>query len=246
MRQLLPEPLEPVDLAAIYTADQRAPRDARPWVMVNMVASADGAATAEGRSSPLSGPPDEQLFFVLRSLPDVVLVGAGTVRIEGYGPARPKEDVRAMRAARGQTPAPRLAIVSRRLDLDPKAAIFTEADARQFVLTTEDSPPDRRAALAEVADVVVAGTGDVDLRDGLAALASHDVSVVLCEGGPQLLGHLVAADVVDELNLTVSPRLVLGPGPRIAAGPALDPPRLVTIGRLLEADGFLFVRYLRA
>jgi riboflavin biosynthesis pyrimidine reductase len=213
------------------------------WLRANMVASADGAGYLDGRSGGLSSAADRRLFGVLRGLADVVLVGAGTARTEKYKPARRRPELAALRAARPATPP--IALVSRALDLDLSAPLFTDApaDARTIVITCGASPGQARAATAEVADVIVAGDLAVDLAAALAALAGRGLGRVLCEGGPTLLGQLAAAGLVHELCLTVSP-LLAGPGPgRITAGAGF-PARQMALVHVLRAEGTLFCRYM--
>ncbi len=229
--------LDDPGLARLYAyPDQR-------WLRANMVASADGAGFLEGLSAGLSSAPDRRLFGLLRALCDVVLVGAGTARAEGYRPARRRPELAALRA--GRTPAPPIAVVSRSLDLDFGARLFGQAPpgARTIVVTCEASPAGRRAAAAGVADVIVAGEAVVDLEGALTALGERGLRHVLCEGGPRLLGDIAAAGLLDELCLTVSP-LLAGPGPtRIIAGEGF-PAAAMTLAHVLRADGFLFCRYL--
>ncbi len=241
MHQLLPTPsgeLSDDDLLAAYAP----PAGPGPHVRVNFVASADGAAWLDGRSGGLSSPADKRVFGLLRDLADVVLVGAGTIRAEGYsypafGPQR-----RARRRALGLAELPTFAVVSGALDLDPTSGLFVGAPVRTVVLTGAAAPPDRRSALAEVADVVTAGAEHVDLGRAVEELAGRGLTRILSEGGPALLGGLVAAGRLDELCLTVSP-LLAGPGPgRIVAG-AGHPPVTLTLLRLLCEGGSLFTRY---
>ena len=212
------------------------------WLRANMVASADGAGSLDGRSTGLSSPADKRLFGLLRVLTDVVLVGAGTARTEQYKPARRRPELAPLRA--GRTATPPIALVSRGLDLDLAAPLFTEAppDARTIVITCAGSPDDRRAAAARVADVIVAGETAVDLEEAVAALRDRGLGQVLCEGGPHLLGQLAAEGLLDELCLTVTPVLA-GPGPtRVVAG-APFPARPMTLAHVLTDDGELFCRY---
>lgn len=234
MRRLLPEPAEDVDPAEVYRNVDRPPPTGRPWVLANFVVSADGSAALHGRSGPLSTPADRALFLALRGAADLVLVGAGTVRIEGYGPAR------------GDDPAP-IAVVSRTLHLDFAGRFFTEARARPLVVTCAAADAERRAHADRVADVVVAGEDAVDLGLAVAELGQRGHHVVLCEGGPTLLGQLVQDELLDELCLTVSPLLAGGGGPRVTAGPDLDEATPLQLGSVLaDDDGTLFLRYLRA
>jgi riboflavin biosynthesis pyrimidine reductase len=223
VRQLLPHPVDPVDPAAVYADVPVA--EGRPSVRLNMIASVDGATAVGGRSGGLGGEADKRLFAVLRSLADVVLVGAGTVRAEHYGP--------------GALP---IAVVSRSCSLDWQSPFFTEATFRPIVLTVADAPKDYLERAAEVADVVVAGTGSVDVAQALEALARRGARRVLAEGGPALNGHLAAAGLVDEMCLTLSPTLVAGDAKRILDGPELAVPAPLELRSLCEEDGFLFLR----
>jgi riboflavin biosynthesis pyrimidine reductase len=186
------------------------------------------------------------MFSALRAVGDVVLAGAGTVRTEGYGPPRPSASTRAARTERGQAPAPRLAIVSRSLAFDLSAPLFTQAEEPPFVITCEAAPAEGRAALAAVAEVVVAGDARVDLAAALAELRARGVQTVTCEGGPHLNADLLAADLVDEWALTLSPLLVGGDALRAIAGSEASTPRELALDYVLEGDGLLLTRWLRA
>ena len=231
----------PEDLAAAYTY----PETEAPWVRANMVASADGAVTVKGLSGGLSSNGDRQIFGILRGLSDVILVGAGTARTEGYGPARPRESWRKLRADR--TPSPPVAVVTRLLDLDLSGSLFTGAPphARTIVITTEAAPADRRARAAENADVVIAGTERVDPAAAISALAERDLNAILTEGGPRLLGQLTTAGLVDELCLSISPMLVGGDACRVVTGALTPEPWRLRLAHVLEHDGSLFCRYTR-
>lgn len=249
MRRLLP-PTEPpgaeVDPVEQVFQRRRTPPAGRPWVLVNMISSADGAASLDGTSGGLGGPADKAMFSALRQVPDVILVAAGTVRAEGYRPLRPSDEVRARRSAHGRQPVARLAIVTGRVDLDVEDALFTDTELPPIVVTGSSAPADRVAAVeAAGGELLVAGGAHVDLALALAELGRRGAEVVLCEGGPSLLGQLAAADLVDELNLTVAPALVGGDAPRIVHGarpPELQP---LELHALYEQDGVLLLTYLR-
>jgi riboflavin biosynthesis pyrimidine reductase len=244
VRQLLPSCRDNPDLAALYAYP-----DGR-WLRANMVSSVDGAAHLEGVSAGLSSGTDRQVFALLRSLSDVIIVGAATVRIEHYKPARTRALWRYLRA--GRTPTPPIAVITRRLNLDPDSPLVTEAppDARTIVITTAQAPADRRAALEPHADVIVAGQETVDIKAAISALAERGLHRMLAEGGPHLLAHLVEAGLMDELCLTIGP-LMAGPGAsRIVAGNPQPgtrptPPLPLTLAHVLEDDGFLLCRYTR-
>lgn len=234
MRRLLPDPAVEVDLDEAYAAGSSA------HVRATMVASADGASSVHGRSGGLSGAADRRVLSVLRGLADVVLVGAGTVRAEKYGPVRPTAERRARRRAAGLGEVPPIAVVTSRLDLDPAAPFFTAAEARPLLVTVEaaDARP-----FAAVADVVTAGETELDHVAAVAALAARGLTRVLTEGGPRVLGTLLAAGLLDELCLTTSPLLTGGDAPRITAGARLPAPARLALLHLLEQDGYLFARY---
>jgi riboflavin biosynthesis pyrimidine reductase len=220
--------------------------DDQVWVRANFVASIDGAITAEGRSGGLSGPADRLVFSVLRSLADVVVAGAGTVRAERYRQAKADELWQQVRF--GRPPAPPIAVVTRRLDLDLSDRLFGHGQdlARTIVLTTELAGEERLKEASRVAEVVVAGTGTVSGQAIVDALAACGHRRILVEGGPMLLGQLVAEHLLDELCLTVSPVLEGGH----AAGRLTSrrgPARLaqMSLASVLEDDGFLLTRYLR-
>jgi riboflavin biosynthesis pyrimidine reductase len=240
VRQLLPTYAEEVDVRAAYAY----PADlSRPWVRANMVCSADGSAVVEGRSGGLSGAADKEVFGVLRGLADAVVVGAGTARTEGYRALRARAASASLRESQGQRPAPVLVLVSGRLDLDPASELFHGGGERTVVVTRAATDPGRRARLGEVADVVVAGDDRVDIGAALDLLGERGLLRLLCEGGPHLLAHVTAAGRLDELCLTLSPRLVGGEGPRVLAGPAVDAP--LALAHVLEQDGALLTRYVR-
>jgi riboflavin biosynthesis pyrimidine reductase len=213
-----------------------------PTLRANFVSSADGAVTLDGFSEGLSGGPDKRVFGLLRMLCDALLVGAGTLRDEGYGPVRLSEERRSWRRAHGLDPYPTPVVVSARLDLDPASDFFAKAPVRPLVLTPKKGPAH---GLDAVADVVRVGDTEVDLPGALALLRERGLAQILCEGGPRLFGSLLAADAVDELCLTVSP-LLAGPGAgRITLGAPTQTLRL-TLRHVLEADGALMLRYVRA
>lgn len=239
MRQLLPYPDPAPDIWDVYAY----PAD-RAWLRANMVASADGAATHEGRARGLSSDADRRLFRVLRALADVVLVAAGTVRAESYGPPRCPADLVERRVANGRPPEPTIAVVTNSLDLDWTAPLFTAGATRPIVMTSAASDAVRRAAAAEVADLIVAGETSVDPRLALLELAALGHARVLTEGGPSFLGQLVAAGVLDELCLAISPRLAGAGAVRIVDGPAAELAEMRLVA-LLEDEGFLFTRYAR-
>jgi riboflavin biosynthesis pyrimidine reductase len=235
MRRL--EPAGDVDLAEAYAYPATA-----PWLRANMVASADGAATHDGRTEGLGGPADRRLLSLLRALADVVIVGAATVRAEGYGPVRPRDWWHDLRA--GRPPAPPLAIISRSLDFDFDAPVFTEALTPTIVVTCPSAPLDRLRTCEKRAEVIVTGGEWANAGAALDALAERGLVRQLTEGGPRLLAEFVAAGRLDELCLTMSPQLTAGDAARVLNGVAIEPMPL-RVGHVLQDDDFVFLRYVR-
>lgn len=245
MRQLVPgPPLEDQDLESVYAYP---PALTKPFVQVNFVASADGAVTVAGRSHGLSSPADKKVFALGRDLSDVVLVGAGTALAEGYHGVK-RTEVRAERRARlGLSELPPVAVVSGRGSIPLDAPILVNTVVPTIVLTSEAAPVDWRKAVADLgADVVVAGESRVDGHLALDALAERNLPRVCCEGGPTLFADLVAADLVDQLCVTVAPLLAGAGAVRMATGLPSPGPRSLTLESALAADdGFLMLRYRR-
>jgi len=189
-----------------YGIDRPAPNDARgarPWVGMCMVSGIDGSTVVAGSSQALSGPADREVLLALRRAADTVLVGAGTVRDEGYGPP--------------SKPGQRIAVVSRSGRLDTSLPLFTS------------------------------GAGSVvspDDRGMFAMVAALPGTFVQLEGGAKLNASMVDHDLVDEINLTLSPNVTGGSGPRLTDG-AADVLRRFELRHVLEDDGFVFLRYVR-
>jgi riboflavin biosynthesis pyrimidine reductase len=240
IRQLHPatEPLDDTALTALYAELDR------PLLRVNFVTSIDGAVELDGYSEGLSGPADQQVFGLLRMVCDALMVGAGTLRHEGYGGVRLDAARREWRLAHGLAEYPTLVVVSGRLALPPTHPALAEAPVRPIVVTHGSAEPSAREAFVEVADVIAVGDGTVDLRAAVAELHERGLRHILCEGGPHLLGSLTAAGLVDEVCLTISP-LLTGPGAgRITAGlPLQDGPRRYALRHALAAEDMLLLRY---
>ncbi|MEI8238092.1 MAG: dihydrofolate reductase family protein [Actinomycetota bacterium] len=200
-----------------YDVPRPRPAD-RPWVSLCMVTGLDGSTVVDHNSRALSNPADQEVLLTLRSLVDMVLVGANTVRKEGYGPPR--------------TPNLQVAVVSRTCDFDFDLPLWRSG--RALLLLPEDAPEAPVRAIRS-------GRGDLDL---LGALQQLDVGSVQAEGGAVLNGLLAAADAIDELNLTLSPQVNGGDGARLTKG-APDLAQRMQLAHVLEDDGFLFTRYVR-
>ncbi|HMC40053.1 MAG TPA: pyrimidine reductase family protein [Acidimicrobiales bacterium] len=237
IRQYLPEPrlLETAqDLEDAYL-----PPDHRQ-VRVNFVSAIDGAVEVGGRSAALGGPPDRAVFMAMRAVADAVMVGAGTARAENYGPVRLDADVSARREARGQAARPPLAVISAKGDLDPQARLF-DPDGQVIIFTTQEVAAARHD-LADVAEVVASGDGEVDLAHVLSFLHDRGLGRVLCEGGPFLTRRLLEGGLADELCLTIAPVLA-GAGHRSLSQIWMGDPGQLHLTALMEGDGMIITRY---
>ncbi|MGI8332517.1 pyrimidine reductase family protein [Actinomadura scrupuli] len=230
--------IEDVDLAVAYAY----PKDG-PWLRANMITSLDGAAWLDERSGGLGGPADQLVFSTLRGLADAIIVGAGTVRTEDYGPVRSAPGWHRLRT--GRSPEPRLVIVSGRLVLDLNAPVFTESAEPPIVITSAAAPPELRRAAAEHCELIVAGDERVDLPAALSELTRRGYPRTLCEGGPRLLAQITATGLLDELCMTLSPLLTAGDAARILDGPDLPKVERLRLGHVLTGEDFLFLRYSR-
>jgi riboflavin biosynthesis pyrimidine reductase len=230
-------------LADLYAYPDPVP--AQGWVRANMVATIDGAAgDATGSSAGISTPADQTLLGVLRAIADVLVVGAGTARAEGYRPLTPRTTFADRRAAAGQGPAAAVAVVTRSGDLDALPELFAPdvGTLGTLVVTCANAPLDRLRERAGADNVVVAGNDDVEPSRAVAALAERGLRRMLFEGGPRLLGRVAASGCLDELCLTWSPLLVAGNAPRVAHGP----PAFLHLraAHLVAYDDLLFGRWL--
>ena len=224
MRQLWPESIESIEALDVYR--DLPVVEGRPAVRLNMIGSVDGATAVDGRSGGLGGPADRKVFAALRSLADVVLVAAGTVRAENYGPAKVP-----------------IAVVSGSLRLDWDTPFFTAAVHRPMIFTSERAPTEAGKQAEAVADVVVVGDTTVDLTQAVGQLGERGFAHVLAEGGPSFNGALASAGLLDELCLSLAPLLASGDAKRIVTGPPLEPPPEMALRSLCEEDGYLFLRY---
>jgi riboflavin biosynthesis pyrimidine reductase len=223
LRRILPEPASDVTIRESYDVARPVP-DGRPWIELCMVASLDGSTVVDGRSSGLSNPNDSDVFLTLRDLADVIVVGAGTARAEGYGPPRKA----------GQ----RVGVISNSGRVDATSPLF--ASGAGFLIVPEAAPE-------TTVDTIRAGATSVDL--GLAASmltgVVAGVAFVHAEGGPQLNGALATADLIDELNLTLSPQLAGGDGPRVTVGGADVSSAFELAHLVVDEDSFVFSRWVR-
>jgi riboflavin-specific deaminase-like protein len=240
VRLLYPDcrPTSPDELASGLRLGDKAPPD-RPYLVLNMVSSLDGKATIDWRTKGLSTELDRQLFHRLRTQGDAVMVGAGTVRAERYGRMAKSDELRDAREVEGLARDPVAVIVSARLDLPVDLPIFGEPEQRVIVATGSD------ASLPEVkAEVVYERCAD-DLRLLASRLREqHGIRSVVCEGGPTLNSYLLAAGLVDELWLSLHPKLAGGAAAlSIVAGRELVEPTELEPISVAEGDGDLFTRW---
>ena len=233
-------PTDPVDVLDMLFAEERE-AEGRPWVMLNMVTSIDGATALRGGATALNDPDDKMLFLSLRSVADVVMVGAETVRAEALGPINMTAEMTKRREEAGFDGPPRMAILTRSGNIDPGHRVFSDQSNPPVVLTS-GSDGSELDGLREVAEVV-----QVPVLDGPGIVqAFRGVGVVLCEGGPTVNSQLVAGDLVDEINLTISPLFALGPSKRVAVAPdELDPPIEMRLDRVMRGTRSLFARFVR-
>jgi riboflavin-specific deaminase-like protein len=219
----------------------------RPYLMLNMVSTLDGRASIAGRSGPIGNRADRELFHALRADVDAVMAGAGTVRVERYGRIIPNEATRERRRERGLQEEPLACVVSARLSLPDDTPLLNERSARVVILTP--SAASLTGASAQVEYVRAGSEGRLDLRLAMRELAERfGVSTLLCEGGPHLNAELLQAGVVDELFLSLAPKLtggedVTGEALRIVAGATFAQPLELELLGVLENESHLFLRY---
>jgi riboflavin biosynthesis pyrimidine reductase len=218
------------------------------WVRANFITSIDGGATADGKTGAMAGPGDRFIFNLLRELADVIVVGAGTVRIEGYSGAQLGVARRQCRQARGQSEVPRLAIVTKSGRLERDMGVFTRTEVPPLVLTCTAAADETRRLLSDLAEVIDCSGSDPDKVDEtalLAILAARGMRRVLTEGGPMLLGAFVQRNLLDELCLTIAPYVVGGLARRIATGPGQLLTRMRCAHILTDDAGYLYTRYVK-
>jgi riboflavin-specific deaminase-like protein len=240
LRRLHPQgaDVEPGELVAGLRLGDLAPPD-RPHLVLNMVSTLDGKAALGGRTAPISSDADRELFHHLRTQTDAVMAGAGTIRAERYGRIVKTDELRAKREEEGLARDALAVVVSASLALDPDTPLFQDPEQRVVIATESD-----RELEGTKAQIVYERTGD-DLPLLLARLRDeHGVRSILCEGGPTLNSHLLAAGLVDELFLCLSPKLIGGAdGLTIVAGRPLVEPAEAQLVWLCEGDGDLFLRW---
>jgi len=237
------------ELGFEHAAESLSPtRPARPYLALNMVSTLDGRANVEGRSGPIGDRADSLLFHGLRTTVDAVMAGAGTIRVERYRRLVREEPARRVRRERGLTDEPWACIVSGRLDLPLDTPILRDPTARVAILTASAASLPLEEGSAEVHYVRTARDGLLDLPAAMNELRTRfGVRTVLCEGGPHLNSHLLRQGLVDELFLSLSPKLAggdpMGEALRIVSGPELEPLVELELVSAFEHHSHLFLRY---
>lgn len=227
MDELWPTPANDIDIAARIAGDDRPAPEGRPWVTMVMISSLDGGIAVDGLSGGLGGPADHARFVAARRQMDAVVVGARTATVENYRP----------------TTVP-IAVLSGSLSLDPEARLFSDSERPPLIYTTAQAAQDRGDRFVGIAEVVDLGDS-VEPATVLADLRDRGLRTVALEGGPTLNGQFLAADLVDEALLSLSPLAVGGDAPRLAKGPSLGPDHRFRVDRVLRSGDLLFVRYVR-
>jgi riboflavin-specific deaminase-like protein len=242
MRRLLPDPGPTTVSRQLETyRPWDEPREDRPLVAMNFVATVDGRATIEGRSGPIGSDTDTAMLAGLRTRFDALMIGATTMRVERYGRLVTREETRERRRRDGLPPEPLMVLVSGRLDLPWDAPLFTEGGEVLIFTASENKPPETVSTVE-----VVRHEGAVNLAEAMRHLRhERGIRALLCEGGPHLHEQMQADGLVDELFLTIAPKLTGGEAPRILEGP-LPGVQGLELAWLLEDAGELFARYRRA
>ena len=225
MRQVHPTAGNVANIVDAYS-EPLGTRPSGSWVGLCMVASIDGSTVVDGRSTGLSSQNDMAMLHRLRELADVIVVGAGTVRGEGYGPPK--------------TPGQRIAVVTGSGDIDTTMPLFTSGAG--FLVTTTNAAVDDSAV-----DVIRCGDDTVDLRGAIGRFGDvhPNPDFVQAEGGARLNGSLLDADLIDEINVTTSPLCVGGAGPRLTSGAGDHSHRYELAQMLIDEQSFVFSRWVR-
>ena len=223
MQRLFPNPVASLTVAEAYGVSRSridvGGGKTRPTIGMCMVHSIDGSTVVEGNSRALGSPGDLAVLLGLRALADVIIVGSSTVTIDDYGPP--------------SKPGLRVGVVTRSANIDATKPLFTSGAG--FLITTEN------ATTPAGVECVRAGTTEVNLAQAVTQLQGNFAQL---EGGPTLNAAMLAADLVDEINVTISANMVGGNGPRLTNG-APDVSKQYQLAHVCEEDGFLFLRYTR-
>jgi riboflavin-specific deaminase-like protein len=237
--QLYPDRVDGLTAVDVVADLPGAAPDGRPWIALNMVATADGRVTVEGRTHAITNQADYELFHATRARMDAIMVGAQTIRIESYGRAINSAEARERREREGRPADIYTIVASRSVSLPADVGLLRAAENTVIVLT-----PSPDGELPDVA-ATVEYVREPDPAVGLARVRSEfGVDSIVCEGGPHLNATLLPAGLVDELHLVYAPKLAGGLDPlTIVSGPGLDPVLDLELRTLHESGGYLFARY---
>lgn len=241
MQQLFPHH-RVLELDELY-ADVAFPERHEPYVVLGMATSIDGAVAVDGVSGGIGGQADRVAFRRLRDRCDVIMVGAGTVRAEDYGPPQPGNERQQERQRFGLAPTPQMAVVSATSQLEPDMRLFSSESFRPIVAVSEHADQHRLQRLQPHADLIVCGNKRVDLPALVAELRTRGLGRILCEGGPQLNNSLLEAELVDEIFMTISALVVGGGAPRMATGHDLPAPQTFELVSAYMHGSELLLRY---
>ena len=213
--------------------------------MLNMIASSNGLATLDGLSGKLGGDEDREVFKTLRGMADFILVGLKTVLEERYNPPKLDNKLAAFRESSGKDRLPRVVVASNSLEIDPGIPLFASELYSPILVTSESSPLNKRQSLAKKYDIVLSGEERVDFMEAINALTEGKGGIVLVEGGPSINKQLVAADLFDELCITVSPFHSNDASGELVTTDKSYPDGDMEEARRIEVNDYIFYRYLR-
>ncbi len=242
--QVYPSWVQDIDPLDVYLDDERLAPPNRPYLLINMIASLDGASTIKGLSGDLANAADRQVLLALRACCDWILVGAGTANAERYRSPRTNTATSQRRLQLGFDATPRLAIVTASGNVDPNApALRHSSNPPTLIICGQKANHQHLADLN--AEVVCLPTPQPAPQEVLGALHERNAKVVLCEGGPRWNASLLHTDLIDEICVSISPILVGGTSARIITNTQDSLPTNMGLDRLLVEDDYLFTRYTR-
>ena len=216
------------------------PPDDRPWICLNMITTADGRASVKGRAGNIANQADYELFHATRARMDGILVGAETIRVEGYGRTINNAPARERRVREGLPADAVTVLATRRVSLPADVGLLRAPENTVIVLT-----PSEDGELPAEAAATVRYVRDLEMAEGVRRLRrEHGLRALVCEGGPNLNATLLPAGLIDELHLVYAPKLAGGENPlTILGGDELDPPIDLDLITLHESGGYLYARY---
>tara|TARA_B110000014_G_scaffold226044_2_gene185157 strand:+ start:178 stop:912 length:735 start_codon:yes stop_codon:yes gene_type:complete len=233
------------ELLETYISDNRKHSSGGPWTMLNMISSQNGLATLDGKSGPLGGPADKELFRTLRGVADVILVAAGTVRTENYTLPVITERTAQIRKSENKAPLPKIVVLTNSLDLDPESSLFCNPDYQPIILTSTSRPKRQKMNRFKNAEIIQIEGSRVNLEKVLPKLTEKIGSIILVEGGPSLNQQLVEKDLFDELCITISPVSSSDKqAQKIITAESYTSGKMI-LDRSMHVGDFIFKRFLR-